>query len=75
MWILTFTRWGQYYLRERSKTDLELEELSQSARNLAMVRPLDEWRLQGTGRGELAVFLDQVEELLTSSDEPKGERQ
>jgi hypothetical protein len=75
MWILTFTRWGQYYLRERSMTDLELEELSQSARNLAMVRPLDEWRLQGTVRGELAVFLDQVEELLTSSDEPQGERQ
>jgi hypothetical protein len=70
MWILTFTRWGQYYLRGRSMTDRELDELSRGARELAMVRPMDEWRSEGAGKqGELAAFLDQVEELLASNDE------
>lgn len=67
MWILTFTRWGQYYLRGRGMTDRELEELSRDARELAMVRPMHEWRSEGAGKqGEFAAFLDQVEELLAS---------
>ena len=70
MWILAFTRWGQYYLRERGLPDGELGKLWQGARELAMVRPMDEWRSTGAGRqGELAAFLDQVEELLASKDE------
>jgi hypothetical protein len=76
MWILTFTRWGQYYLRGRGMTDRGLEELSRSAHELALVRPMSEWRSKGTGKqGELAAFLDQVEELLASSDESKSESQ
>lgn len=76
MWILTFTRWGKYYLRARGITDRELEELSRGARELAMVRPMNEWRSKGTGKqGELPAFLDQVEELLASSDESKRESQ
>jgi hypothetical protein len=76
MWILTFTRWGQYYLRERGMTDCELEALSRNARKLAMVRPMDEWRSRGAGKqGELAAFLDQAEKLLASSDESKSEIQ
>jgi len=64
MLILAFTRWAQYYMQERGVTD-RLEELSQQARDLAMVRPMNEWRLEGYGKqGELAGFLDQVEELL-----------
>lgn len=51
MWILTFTRWGQYYLRERGMSDLKLEELSRGARELAMVRPMSEWRSVGAGKG------------------------
>jgi hypothetical protein len=74
MWILTFTRWGQYYLRGRGMTDREVEEVSRSARELAMVRPINEWRSKGAGApGELAPFLDQVEELLASSAESKSE--
>lgn len=70
MWILAFTRWGQYYLRERGMTHHELEELSRLARELAMIRPMDEWRSERVGKqGELTAFLDQVEELLASSDE------
>lgn len=70
MWMLTFTRWCQYYLRERDMANRELEELSQDIRKLAMVRPMGEWRSEGVGKnGELAAFLDQVEELLSSSDE------
>jgi len=66
MWILTFTQWGQYYLRGCGMTDSALEKLSRDARELAMVRPMDEWRSEGTGKqGELAAFLNQVEELLT----------
>lgn len=76
MWILTFTRWGQYYLRERGMTDRELEELSRDARDLAMVRPMTEWRLEGAGKSsQLAAFLDQVEGLLASSDGSKSKSQ
>lgn len=70
MWILTFARWGQYYLRGRGMTDRELEGLSRGARELAMIRPMGEWRSEGAGKqGELAAFLDQVERLLASSGE------
>jgi hypothetical protein len=73
MWILAFTRWAQYYLHEHGLTDDELEAVSRDARELAMVRPMDEWRSEGPGmRGELAAFLDQVEKLLASSDESNG---
>lgn len=69
MWILAFTRWAQYYLRGRSMSDHEIEELSRDARALAMVRPMIEWRSESAGeQGELAAFLDQVEELLASND-------
>jgi hypothetical protein len=65
MWILTFARWGQYYLRGRDMADSDLEELSRSASELAMVRSMDEWRSHNSGKeGELALFLDQVEGLL-----------
>lgn len=47
MWILTFARWSEYYLRERGITDNELERLSLGTRELAMVRPMDEWRSGG----------------------------
>jgi len=70
MWILTFTRWIHYYLRGQPRIDRELDELSRDARELAMVRPMDIWRSEGAGKqGELAAFLDQVEELLTSNGE------
>ncbi|MBY2985686.1 VPA1262 family protein [Rhizobium leguminosarum] len=69
MWILIFARWGQYYVRSRGMTHPELDELSQGARKLAMVRPMSEWLSTSTGKqGELAAILDQVEELLASSD-------
>jgi len=65
MWVLTFTRWGQYYLRGRGKTNQELDELSREVRELALARPMNEWRSMGVGtQGELAAFLDQVEGLL-----------
>ena len=50
--------------------DQKLEGLSLGARELAMVRPMNEWRAEDTGaQGDLAVFLDQVEALLASSEE------
>lgn len=70
MWVLTFTQWAKYYLREHGITNRELEELSLAARELAMVRSIDEWRSEGAGKlGELAAFLDQAEKRLASSDE------
>jgi len=70
MWILTFTRWSQFYLRESAITCSELEDLSRNVQQLAVIRPMGEWRSEGAGsQGELAAFLDQVEELLASSDE------
>jgi len=69
MWILIFTRWSQYYLRGIGMTDHDVDQLSHGARELALVRPIHEWRAKGTGKqGELAAFLDQVEELLICSD-------
>jgi hypothetical protein len=76
MWILTFTRWSQYYLRGRGMTDLELERLSRATRQLAMIRPMNEWRSMGVGgQGQFAAFLNQVEELLVSNDESESESQ
>ncbi|MBN2991295.1 hypothetical protein JWR97_07745 [Pseudomonas cedrina subsp. fulgida] len=70
MWIFAFTRWCQYYLSDRDMTNRDLEELSRGARKLAMVRPMGEWRSDGTGKpGELAAFFDQAEALLASNDE------
>lgn len=70
MWVLAFTRWGQYYLRGRGMADRELDELSRDAWELVMARSMDQWRSESAGKqGELAAFLDQVEELLASSDE------
>lgn len=69
MWIFAFAQWGQYYLRGHGMIDCKLEALSQDARNLAAVRPMVEWRSKGGGKlGELAAFLDQVEELLASNE-------
>lgn len=73
MWILTFIRWGQYYLRERGMTNGELDDLSQDARELAMIRPMVEWRSEVAGKpGQLAAFLDQVDALLSPRDESKS---
>jgi hypothetical protein len=70
MWILVYTRWAHYYLRERGATAGELEELSRNARELAMIRPMDEWRSKRSGDpGQLVAFLDEVEELLGLSDD------
>jgi hypothetical protein len=70
LWILAFSRWAEYYLRQRGMNDSELERLSRDAQELALVRPMVEWRSKATDKpGELAAFLDQVEELLASSDE------
>lgn len=74
MWMLTFTLWCQYYMRGRGMTDTELSRFSQTARDLAMVRPMSEWRPRGAGtQGELAAFLDQVEKILASSSNLEGE--
>jgi hypothetical protein len=56
--------------------DHELEELSRGAHALAMVRPMVEWRSEGAGKsGQLAAFLDQVEQLLASSGESKSKHE
>lgn len=71
MWILAFARWAEYYVRQRGITDHALEQLSRDAQELAMVRPMIEWRSRGIGnQGQLGAFLDQAEGLLISSDEP-----
>jgi len=72
MWMLAFSRWTQYYLRERGMTDRELEDLSRDARELAMVRPMAEWRSERAGKAnQLTAFLDQIDELLASSDDSR----
>lgn len=79
LWLLAFARWSEFYLRQRGTTvfdDLDLEQLSSTARDLVIIRPMSEWRSERAGtQSELAAFLDQVEELLISSGEPDGRLQ
>lgn len=66
MWILAFAKWVQYYLLERSITDCELDQLSRDASELALVKPMVDWRSESTHtQGALAGFVDQVDGLLT----------
>lgn len=65
LWILAFCRWGEYYLRKHTEIDGELIFLSKDARDLAMIKPMEEWRAENIGKqGEIVGFLDQVESLL-----------
>lgn len=74
LWILAFSKWVEYHLRQRSIVVPEVELLAHNSRELAMVRPVAEWRSTGTSNhGQLAALLDEVEGLLAQSDEPKGE--
>ncbi|WP_371883468.1 hypothetical protein [Caballeronia sp. S22] len=76
LWILAFGRWSEYYLEQRELRVHELEELMQSARAIAMARPMDEWRSRNAGEpGELAAFLDQAEELKAAIDKSKNNTQ
>jgi hypothetical protein len=71
MWVLIFTKWALYYLQQRGMADSELESLSRGASELAMRRSMNEWqsKMTGNNQGELAAALDDVEELLDSSDD------
>ncbi|MCZ4432032.1 VPA1262 family protein [Agrobacterium sp. SOY23] len=74
MWIFAFTRWAQYYVQRSGKESAALEELSREAEMLATARPLREWRAQGARNNSgIAAFLDQAEELLTSTAKAEGE--
>ena len=65
MWILTFTRWSAYYLKQLGITNPPLEELSSDVRQLVLIRPLEEWRSEGaSNQTELAAVFDQAEGLL-----------
>ncbi|OQW78104.1 MAG: hypothetical protein BVN35_04610 [Proteobacteria bacterium ST_bin11] len=70
LWILAFSKWAEYYLHQRDKNNSELARLSRDAQEVAMVRQLDAWYSGGAGKqAELATFLDQVEQLLESSEQ------
>lgn len=58
MWIYAFTKWVQ---TSSVSPDKPLSELSDSARSLALARPVEEWRSYlGSGAGELASFIEEV---------------
>ena len=64
MQVLAFARWTQYYLHAEGTEDDSVEKLTQAASDLALIRPMDEWRAMG---GELALFLDKADELLAAT--------
>jgi hypothetical protein len=69
MWILAFSQWARYYLRKQSIDEWELDELFNASRDLALIRPLDDWRAAGPGKlGDLAAFYDQAQELLVRDE-------
>lgn len=70
MWILAFAQWCRYYQQGQGLCSQDLMELSRDANAIAMIRPMEEWRSQITGkRGELALFFEQAERLLASNDD------
>ena len=76
MWILTFTCWSRYYLSGRNLKVRELEQLSQNAHDLAMIRSREEWRSLGVApRGGLAAFLDKAEEQLAARNGLAAEKE
>jgi hypothetical protein len=63
MWIYSFTAWAKSK-SSGSGADQPLIQLSGEARLLALTRPPDEWRSYlGSGSGELASFIEEVESL------------
>ncbi|MCW5297702.1 hypothetical protein DXT88_05885 [Herbaspirillum lusitanum] len=70
MWLLAFARWSQYYLRGSGRSFPELDAFAFDVHELAMVKPIDEWRSAHVGEeGGLATFLDHAEKLLASMGE------
>ena len=68
MWILAFSRWGEFYLRDAGRPDADLQELSRQARELAMTRPIEEWRATRTGKpDDLVAFLDEANNQLADT--------
>jgi hypothetical protein len=62
MWILAFTKWASHFMAP-SGIDAELEQLSNEARRLALIRPVYEWKSQGVEPGGLALFIEEVKEI------------
>jgi hypothetical protein len=61
MWIYAFTKWAETSSVSPSGTNKLLSQLSDSARSLALARPVEEWRSYlGSGAGELASFIEEV---------------
>lgn len=63
MWTYAFCRHVEHYVEESAKLPTQFVELCQSSRDVAMVRPLGEWRYNGVERGALAAFIEQVGEV------------
>lgn len=65
LWILAFCKWSELYLCQLGMADEKLDQLTQDARQIAMVRPLAEWQSEGASKlDELVLFLTQAEDLL-----------
>lgn len=73
LWILTFTRWSEFYLHQCRIADEQLLLLARSAREIAMVRSLDEWKAAEIGKSSgLIACLKQVEALLSKENLQQG---
>ncbi|MGV8056861.1 MAG: VPA1262 family protein [Smithellaceae bacterium] len=63
MWILAFTKWASHFITTPSGIEPELEQLSNEAGCLALIRPINEWRSQGVEPGGLVKFIEEVGEI------------
>lgn len=69
LWILAFSRWGEFYVRQRNMTNDDLVQLSCDARELAMIRPMKEWRSKNAVKhNEIIFLLDNAEKYLGTED-------
>lgn len=63
MWIYAFCRYVESFMEGTKKLPGQFVDLCLSARDIAMVRTLDEWRYNGVERGALAAFVEEVGEI------------
>lgn len=63
MWIYAFCRYLEHHTEGSAKLPIQFVDLCQPSRDVAMVRPLDEWRYNGVERGALAAFVEEVGDI------------
>ncbi|MGO4761331.1 VPA1262 family protein [Cupriavidus sp. 2KB_3] len=63
MWVYALCRHVAHHTQASEALPSRFLELCQSARDIAMVRTVEDWRRHGVNRGALAAFIEEVAEI------------